>query len=83
MPTNADRGRTWLVRSPEDVGRALAGARRARGMTQADLAEEVGVHRSYLAELESGAASPLVLERLLRALRHSGATLTVTLDDRA
>ena len=70
------------MRSPEDLGRALAGVRKARGIKQVALAEDIGVHRSYLAGLESGAASPLVIERILRALRQGGATVTVTLDER-
>ena len=76
MPTPSE---TWVIRAPDDLARALAGARRARGLTQAELAEELGVGRSYLAELESGAASPMVIERVLRALRRLGATVTITL----
>lgn len=78
MPTK--KTRTWEVRSPEDLARALAGARAARGMTQQDLAEQTGIGRSYLAELESGAASPMVIDRLLRALRRSGATVTISVE---
>jgi len=68
------------VRSPEDLGRALAGARAARGLTQQALAEQTGIGRSYLAELESGAASPMVIDRLLRALRRTGATVTISVE---
>ncbi len=78
MPTSPHT--TWVVRSPEDLARALAGARTARGLTQQQLAEQTGIGRSYLAELESGAASPMVIDRLLRALRRSGATVTVTVE---
>jgi transcriptional regulator with XRE-family HTH domain len=69
-----------MVRSPSDLGRAIAGVRAERGLTQAQLAEEVGVDRSYLARLEADATA-LVLERALRALRRMGATITVDLDD--
>jgi DNA-binding XRE family transcriptional regulator len=75
MPT-----KQWSVRSSADLGRAIAGARAARGLTQAELAERTGVNRSYLAALEQG-ASTLLLERALRALRRLGATVTVTLPD--
>ena len=74
----------WTVRSADDLGRAIAGARHARGMTQQRLAEEAGLERSYLARLEVG-TSTLALERALRLLRRMGATVTVTLppaDDR-
>lgn len=70
--------RTWIVRSPEDLGRAIAGVRTRRGLTQEKLAAEADIERTYLARLEAG-ASPLVLERALRALRRMGATVTVTL----
>lgn len=70
--------RTWTVRSSADLGRAVAAARAARGLTQAELADGAGINRSYLAALERG-ASTLLLERALRVLRRLGATVTVTL----
>jgi transcriptional regulator with XRE-family HTH domain len=47
-------------------------------LTQAELAEQVAVDRSYLARLEAGATA-LLLDRSLRILRRLGATITVTL----
>lgn len=83
MHTNpGDRSRQWTVRSPADLGRAIAGVRAEQGLTQAQLAKEAGVDRSYLARLEAG-AKVLVLERSLRALRRMGATVTVSIDDPA
>jgi transcriptional regulator with XRE-family HTH domain len=69
--------RYWTIHNPADLGRAIAGARAARGLTQVELAEQVDIDRGYLARLEAG-ASQLVLERSLRALRRMGATITVT-----
>jgi transcriptional regulator with XRE-family HTH domain len=69
--------RYWTIHNPADFGRAIAGARAARGLTQVELAKEADVDRGYLARLEAG-ASQLVLERSLRALRRMGATITVT-----
>lgn len=66
------------MRSGADLGRAIASARRARGLTQAELAEGAGVNRSYLATLEQG-ASTLLLDRALRVLRRLGATITIEL----
>lgn len=81
MHTNSERrSRQWTIRSPSDLGRAIAGARAERGLTQAQLAEEAGIDRSYLARLEADPTA-LVLERALRALRRMGATITVDLDD--
>lgn len=70
--------RTWSIRSPADLGRAIAGVRAARGLTQKELAGQIDVARVYLATLEAG-SSPLVLERSLRALRRMGATVTVSM----
>jgi transcriptional regulator with XRE-family HTH domain len=80
MPTNDTSAPRWLVRAPADFGRAIAGVRRARGLTQERLARELGIKRSYLSELEAG-ASTLALERTLQALRRLGADVTVTLRD--
>ena len=68
----------WSIHTPADVGRAIAGVRAERGLTQADFAKQAGIDRGYLARLEAG-SSPLVLERSLRALRRMGATVTVSL----
>lgn len=69
-----------IVRTGEDFGIAISEVRRTLGITQAQMAEEVGISRSYLALLESGRTSR-VLEHYLRALRRSGATVTVAWDD--
>lgn len=74
----APLSRTWSIRSPADLGRAIAGVRAARGLTQRELAGQIDVDRVYLATLEAG-SSPLVLERSLRALRRMGATVTVSM----
>jgi transcriptional regulator with XRE-family HTH domain len=69
----------WTVRSAADLGRAIAGVRGRRGLTQQRLAEQAGVERSYLARLEAG-ASTLAIERILRLLRRMGTTVTVSMD---
>jgi transcriptional regulator with XRE-family HTH domain len=79
MPTDRLTS-TWRVRTPADLGRAIAGARRERGLSQGRLATELGFKRSYLSELESGETT-IALERALRALRRLGAEITVTLPD--
>jgi HTH-type transcriptional regulator / antitoxin HipB len=69
---------SWSIHNPADIGRAIAGVRAERGLTQAELARQADIDRGYLARLEAG-ASQLVLERSLRALRRMGATVTVSL----
>lgn len=69
--------RVYEIKRGSDLGTAVAEARRTRGLTQAELAEQLGITRSYLAAIESGRANRLI-EHLLRALRRLGADVTVT-----
>jgi transcriptional regulator with XRE-family HTH domain len=78
MPTDDDNEVTWEIRSPGDIGRAIVGIRRERGLTQEQLADELGIDRSYLSMMERGRAS-LAIERNLLALRRLGAKVTITL----
>lgn len=52
-------------------GRVLKKARERRKLTQAALAEKVGVHQVTIARLETGARRPsmALLQRLAKALR--------------
>ncbi|MDQ1514177.1 MAG: HTH-type transcriptional regulator / antitoxin HipB [Actinomycetota bacterium] len=72
--------RTWVVRTGEDFGRAVAEIRRGRQMTQAELAAQGGLSRAWLAKLETG-RSATVLDHLLRLLRRLGASVTITFED--
>lgn len=72
--------RQMQIRSARDVGLAIAEARAVLGRTQADVAESVGIDRSYLARMEGG-LSVTLLERQLRVLRRLGADVRVTLPD--
>jgi len=65
------------IRKGRDLGRVLAEARRAQGLTQVEMAHQVGLTRVYLNALESGRSTPL-LDHYLRALRRIGAEVTVT-----
>lgn len=68
----------WTIGSSKDFGRALSGVRRARKLTQQQLAEMTGIDRTYLAKLEAGSET-IELQRLVLALRRLGAEVTVTL----
>ena len=56
------------LRTPADFGNALGSARRARGITQQQLAAELGVPQSTVSQLESG-QSTIYLRRVLAAAR--------------
>ena len=68
---------TVRIRTASDLGLALAEARLAMGLTQAEVAAATGIERTYLARME-GAKGTLFLERALRVLRRLGAEVTVT-----
>ncbi len=67
----AGSGQTWVVRDPEVLGEVIRAGRDARGLTQAELADAAGLHRSYLSNLERGVATDQT-ERLFRVLRRLG-----------
>lgn len=78
MSTSRAHPRIWVVNSAKDFGKTLAGVRRARGLTQQELAELTGMNRTYLTRLETK-SDTVELQRLVLALRRMGAEVTVTL----
>ena len=63
-----------VIRSVQDLGAALRVARKALGLTQADLALAAGVGLRFVVELEAG--KPTVrLELVLRVIDALGGTL--------
>jgi len=64
------------VRSRTDLGQYIRELRRARGLTQAQLAEIVGVNRRWVLQVEQAKTSA-DLRTLLRALQALGAELHV------
>jgi len=68
------------LRAPADFGRALHQARTARGLSQTELAQELGIPQSTVSEMESG-KSTIYLRRLLAFTRATGVELTATWGD--
>lgn len=66
--------RRFVIRSPEDLGRTIAEARRERDLTQEDLARATNLDRTYLARIEAG-QSTILIERTLRLLQELGVRL--------
>jgi HTH-type transcriptional regulator / antitoxin HipB len=62
------------VRTPEDLGRFLARVRQDHGLTQEELAQDLGVSRRYVSEIENGKPG-LYTERLFQMLRLLGVRL--------
>lgn len=72
--------RRFRIRVPEDLGRTVAEARRARELTQEELAQATGLDRTYLARLEAG-GSTIQIERTLRLLQELGVSIEAELSD--
>lgn len=66
----------FIVRSPEDLGRAIGELRRAQGLTQNQMATRAGISREWLAQLERGRPSRS-LSVMLRLIRRLGGDLVV------
>lgn len=66
----------FLVYNAEALGQAIRHFREQAGLTQAELAEQVGIQRSYLAELEAGKVTEQT-RRLVSLLRALGARIVV------
>jgi transcriptional regulator with XRE-family HTH domain len=68
------------LRAPADFGHALQQARATRGISQAELAVELGIPQSMVSEMETG-KSTIYLRRLLAMSRATGVELTATWGD--
>ena len=62
------------INTAADLGRFLRDLRVQRGLTQAQLAAELGVTRQYVAEIEQGKPN-LYSDRLFQSLRLLGGRL--------
>ena len=67
----------YVIRHPSDLGAAIAEFRTAQGLTQAQLAQRVGLHRTYLSNIERGEV-PAFADRLLALANDLGLTITIS-----
>lgn len=72
--------RTSRLRSPADFGLAIQQARLSRGLTQSELADELGITQSAVSEIEAG-KSTIYLRRLLSLARATGLEFSATWED--
>lgn len=70
----------YRIYSAGSLGDAIRHYRKEAGLTQAQLAEAVGLQRSYLSELEQGKETEQ-LSRILRVLRRLGVRITLDTAD--
>jgi HTH-type transcriptional regulator / antitoxin HipB len=77
MHTSADGGeRPFRIYTAASIGQAIRHYRKQAGLTQAELAEQVGVDRTYLSRLERGQETEQ-LRRILAMFRQLGVKVTL------
>jgi HTH-type transcriptional regulator / antitoxin HipB len=75
--SNADGGSDpFRIYTPATLGAAIRHYREEAGLTQADLADQAGLNRTYLSNLEQGHETEQ-LKRILRLLRRLGVRMTL------
>lgn len=72
--------RSAPIRDAEMLGYLLLELRTNAGLTQRELAEELGVSQRYIVELERGKQTKSV-ERLIRFIKATGGSLYIDLGD--
>ena len=72
--------RTARLQAPGDFGLAIQQARIARGMTQTELAHEIGVTQSTISAIEAGQTT-ILLTRILELADSTGISLTASWED--
>lgn len=73
---------TWThARGPRDMGAFVRRVRRAQGLSQAELADRLGLTRQYVSELESGEPN-LYARRLFEVLGELGVTVRLDAPER-
>jgi HTH-type transcriptional regulator/antitoxin HipB len=66
----------FRIYTPDSLGAAIRHYRTEAGLTQAELAEMAGLHRTYLSDLERGKETEQV-KRILRVFRQLGVRMTL------
>lgn len=66
----------YRVYNAEAFGQAVKHFRRQAGLTQAELARQAGISRTYLAELETGQVTEQT-QRLVRLFKELGLRITI------
>lgn len=76
METSPRHEKPFRVYTPASLGAAIRHYRHGAGLSQAELAERTGLHRSYLSALEQGRETEQ-LKRILRVLKQLGVRMSL------
>ena len=68
------------MKSPKAMGRILAQGRLLRGLSQRELAKELGIDQKYVSSMEQGKPS-LYTERLFAMMRATGVKLIAEIEE--
>ena len=71
---------TGSVSTPQALGRLLQQARLSQGLSQRQVADQLGISQAYVSELESGKTS-LALTRVFEIMRLTGMTLMAEISE--
>lgn len=71
-----EKGSAFRVYTAASLGAAIRHYRHQAGLSQAELAERSGLHRTYLSNLEQGGETEQ-LKRILRVLKQLGVRMTL------
>jgi transcriptional regulator with XRE-family HTH domain len=71
-----DTNEPFLVYNAEALGQAISHFRELAELTQAELADRVGIQRTYLAKLEAGRTTEQT-QRLVELLKEVGARIVI------
>ena len=71
---------TGSVTTPQALGRLLQQARLSQGLSQRQVADQLGISQAYVSELESGKTS-LALTRVFEIMRLTGMTLMAEISE--
>jgi transcriptional regulator with XRE-family HTH domain len=69
-------GKPYRIYTAGSFGTAIRHYRLQAGLSQAELADRAGIHRTYLSDLEQGKETEQV-RRILRVLRELGVRMTL------
>jgi transcriptional regulator with XRE-family HTH domain len=75
-PATREEAGPFRIYTAASLGKAIRHFRTEAGLTQAELAEQAGLYRSYLSGLENGRETEQV-RRVLRVLRQLGVRMTL------
>jgi transcriptional regulator with XRE-family HTH domain len=76
METSPPNEKPFRIYTPASLGAAIRHYRHEAGLSQAELAERSGLHRSYLSALEQGRETEQ-LKRILRVLSQLGVRMSL------